>query len=524
MLTASPTAGLIARRFITVPTVILKSKQRKRRETFVIGLDCSTTSIKAIVFDKSGKVIAKAQEAIQLFSPLPNYYEQNANDWWNSTQKALKKITRQIDPENISALAVSNQRETFVPLDKNGQCLRPAIIWLDERCKNEVKTFSEKIGKNKIHSMTGKPADYAPVVYRLAWMKKHEPKLYKKIGMICDVQTYIVWKLTNTFKTSRASADPLGLFDMRKKEWSKPILNTLNLEEDQLPQTYRPGTILGKVTKEASILTGLNTETKIIAGGGDGQAAGTGANVLVPQRAYLNLGTAVVAGVFGKQYITNKAFRTMSSCSENGYYYECSLRSGTFAIDWFIKNILNINPLKQPDIYKQLEREAEQIPAGSDGLLHLPYLCGAMNPYWDLNARGAFVGLSSFHNRGHIYRSILEGIAFEQLFAINAVEKSIGTKVKEFVAIGGGASNNLWCRIFADITGKNICIPESTEASGLGAAIAAAVGVGWYKSFKEAVNEMKGNEKLIKPEMKDYNTYMRLFLKYKRIYPKLKSL
>jgi xylulokinase len=146
-----------------------------------------------------------------------------------------------------------------------------------------------------------------------------------------------------------------------------------------------------------------------------------------------------------------------------------------------------------------------------------------MNPYWDLNARGAFVGLSSFHNRGHIYRSILEGIAFEQLFAINAVEKSIGTKINEFVAFGGGTSNNLWCHIFADITGKNICIPENTEASCMGAAIAAAVGIGWYGTFKDAANEMTGINKIIKPEMQNYKKYQQLFTKYKRIYPSLKS-
>jgi xylulokinase len=238
---------------------------------------------------------------------------------------------------------------------------------------------------------------------------------------------------------------------LKNKKWSHPILKALELKEDQLPGAYRPGTIIGRVTKNASKLTGLSTDTLIVAGGGDGQAAGLGANALTPERAYLNLGTAVVAGVYGKQHRTNKAFRTMSSKSESRYYYECSLRAGTFAVDWFVKEILKIEPSKQSGIYGTLEQEAGEISAGSDGLLHLPYLCGAMNPYWDINARGAFVGLSSFHTRGHMYRSMLEGIAFEQLFAIKAVEKSIGTRVNELVAIGGGATNNLWCRILADI-------------------------------------------------------------------------
>jgi xylulokinase len=501
----------------------MKSHPKSKSESLVIGLDSSTTGTKAIAFDRKGIVAAQAHEAIPLFSPQPNYYEQDPDDWWISAQKALRKITRQIDPGRITALAISNQRETFVPLNRNGHCLRPAILWLDERCKDEVEPFSQKIGKGKLHRITGKPADYAPVVYRLAWMKRHEPDLFRKIHMVCDVHTWLVWKLTNSFKTSWASADPLGLFDLKNKRWSAIILDALKLTEAQLPMAYCPGTVIGSVSKEASESTGLSIRTLIVAGGGDGQAAGLGANALTSERAYLNLGTAVVAGVYGTRYETSKAFRTMSAVSESGYYYECSLRAGTFAIDWFIKNILNIAPAKNPGIYKQLEQEARQVPAGSDGLLHLPYLCGAMNPYWDINARGAFVGLSSSHRRGHLYRSILEGIAFEQLFAINAVEKNIGTRVREFVAIGGGADSDLWCHILADITGKNICLPQNTGASGLGAGIAAAVGADWYPTFKAAAQKMTGVEKTIKPDKQNHKKYRQRFAVYKNIYPGLKA-
>jgi sugar (pentulose or hexulose) kinase len=502
----------------------MKLQDIKNQDFFVIGIDSSTTSTKVIVFDKKGEIKAQSQEPIPLFSPKSNYYEQNADDWWISTLKALKKITRKIDSKKINALAISNQRETFVPLDKDGNSLRPAIVWLDERCKDEVEQFSQKIGKGKIHQITGKPVDYAPVVYRLAWMKKKEADLFKKINKVCDVNTYLVHKLSDSYKTSWASADPLGLFDLNNKKWSSLILNTLELKEEQFPMTYCPGTVIGKISKKASLLTGLSENTLIIAGSGDGQSAGLGANVLSSERAYLNLGTAVVAGVYGVNYKISNAFRTMSSCSDKGYYYECSLRAGTFAIDWFIKKILNINPMKERDIYLKLQLEAQRIPAGSDSLFHIPYLCGVMNPYWDINARGAFIGLSSSHNRGHIYRAILEGIAFEQLFAINSVEKNIGSKVKDFVAIGGGVTSELWCQIFADISGKNICLPKNTEASCLGAGITAAVGAGWYKTFKEAAGEMSSIKKIIKPDMQNFKKYQKLYTVYKKIYPALKNI
>jgi xylulokinase len=354
-------------------------------------------------------------------------------------------------------------------------------------------------------------------------MKKHEPDLFYKIHKICDVQTYLVWRLTGHFRTSWASADPLGLFDIGRRKWSPQIMRALELDENQLSEVYCPGSAIGRTTQLAAQHTGLLPETPIIAGGGDGQAAGLGVNALSTESAYLNLGTAVVSGIYGVQYRTSTAFRTMNSCSESGYYFECSLRAGTFVVDWLIKRILKIDPLRQPDIYRQLEREAHQVSAGSDGLLHLPYLCGAMNPYWDMNARGAFAGLSASHHRGHIYRSILEGIAFEQLLGILSVEKAIGRKVHNLIAIGGGAASDLWCHIFADITGKNICLPKNTEASALGAAIAAAVGSGWYDSFREAANAMTGIRKKIKPDSDKNKIYQQLFPIYERLYPSLKS-
>jgi sugar (pentulose or hexulose) kinase len=493
--------------------------RRKGGTDLVVGLDCSTTGVKAVAFDKSGRIAACGSESIPLLSPRPNWYEQDPLDWWRSSQTALRRIARQVDPQRIKALAVSNQRETFVALDKKGRNLRPAIVWLDERCKGEVELFSRRIGKERIHRITGKPPDYAPVVYRLAWMKRNEPDLFGRIGTICDVQAYLLWKLTGLFNTSWASADPFGLFDLRNKKWSSVILGALGLAEYQFPEAFCPGTILGRVSEEASRKTGLSTNTLIVAGGGDGQAAGLGSNVLTSRRAYLNLGTAVVAGIYAVKYKTSKAFRTMSSCSEKGYYYESSLRAGTFAMDWLIREVLKIDPVRKPEIYRQLEREAKRVAVGSDGLFHLPYLCGAMNPYWDMDARGAFVGLSSSHDRGHMYRSILEGIAFEQSLTIHSIEMVTGTRVADLVAIGGGASNNLWCHILADTTGKNICIPENTEASALGAAIAAAVGVGFYATFREAAGKMARIKNIIKPDARNREKLKQLSTHYKKLYP-----
>jgi sugar (pentulose or hexulose) kinase len=492
-------------------------------DRLVIGLDSSTTGTKALALDCRGRVVAQAASPIPLSSPRPNWYEQDPADWWRAACRALSAVARETGPERIAALAISNQRETFVPLTSSGAPLRPAIIWLDERCKSEVDSFAAKIGRKNILAITGKPADYAPVVYRLAWMKRHEAKLFARTDMFCDVHTYLTWKLSGAFKTSWSSADPLGLFDVRKKNWSPVILKALALQAGSLPEALSPGTVLGEVTKKAAKATGLKAGTLVVAGGGDGQAAGLGVNALSSARAYLNLGTAVVAGVFSAECRTLTAFRTLTACADSGYYFECSLRAGTFAVDWLVKTVLGLDPQTDPDVYPALEAGARKIAPGSDGVFHLPYLSGVMNPYWDMNARGAFTGLSGAHGRFHLYRAVLEGIAFEQALALEAVERSMGESVRELAAIGGGTSNALWLSILADVTGKAICLPANTEASALGAGIAAAVGAGWFDGFREAASAMTSIRSVIKPDAKNRKVYRALFEEYKTIYPRLKS-
>ena len=501
-----------------------RSRKKTPAGPLVIGLDCSTTSAKAIAFDSDGRAVAHAHASIPLHSPRPGHYEQDPEDWWSAARRSLRAVARQVDPARISAVGIANQRETFVPFDAHGIPLRPAIVWLDERCKEDVEPFAAKVGRRKIHMITGKPVDYAPVVYRLAWMKKHEPALFRRIAMVADVHAYLTWRLAGLWRTSHASADPLGLFAMERRSWSPDVLRPLGLGTRQLPDALPPGSVLGVVSAEAARSTGLCEGTLVVAGGGDGQCAGLGSNALSAKRAYLNFGTAFVAGVFGKEYRVSNAFRTMTAIAEQGYYYELSLRAGTFSLDWFLGSVLGVGPGSMPRVHADLTRQAAQIRPGSDGLRFLPYICGAMNPYWDVHARGAFTGVSSSHTQAHFYRAILEGIAFEQAFALEAVEQTVGTKVAELVAIGGGAANPLWTTMMADITGRRIVLPARREASTLGAGIAAAMGAGWYPTFAAAARSMTGSSRALAPDPVRRALYRPQLQEYQRIYPSLKRI
>lgn len=489
----------------------------------VVGLDSSTTATKAIAWTLDGAVAGQGRSAIPLFSPAHNRYEQNADDWWRSACEALRQLCSQVKADDIAAIAIANQRETFVPLGADGEPVRRAIVWLDQRCEEEVEWLSGRVGGRMMHQITGKPPDVAPVAYRIAWMLRHEKARFRRTAMFADVHSYLAWRLTGQFQTSWASADPLGLFDMERREWSPEVLEALDLDPGRLPQAVRPGMVIGVVSERAAEATGLSRNTLVVAGGGDGQAAGLGVNALGGGRAYLNFGTALVGGIYSGEYRIANAWRTMGSCTGEGYYFETSLRAGTFLVDWFARNVCHASG-DCTELLRELEAEAAAIPAGSNGLLALPYWGAVMTPYWDAKARGCWVGLSGSHQRGHLYRSLLEGTALEQALVTAMIEEATGVAVREFVAIGGGAASDLWRQIMADATGRCIRRSGTLEASSLGAAICAAVGAGLFKCAEDGANAMSGKDfQETEPSPESYARYADLMGIYGELYGSLRG-
>jgi sugar (pentulose or hexulose) kinase len=489
----------------------------------VIGIDSSTTATKAAAWMRDGTLAGLGRSSIPLSSPAKDSYEQDPEDWWRSLCEALHDLWKVVPAQRVAAVGISNQRETFVALGRQGTPVRPAIVWLDQRCEKEVPWLAGKVGAERIHQITGKPPDMAPVAYRIAWMLRWEPDLFRAASMFADVHGYLVWRLTGAFRTSWASADPLGLFDMRSKAWSREILEALDLTPDKLPEPVAPGSVLGQVSQAAGAATGLIPGTPVVAGGGDGQAAGLGVNALVPWRAYLNLGTAVVSGTYSREYRTDKAWRTMGSCSGDGYIYETSLRAGTFLVDWIVRHICQAPP-EDTGVYRRLEQLAADVAIGSQGLLALPYWGAVMTPYWDPLARGCLVGLTGSHRIAHIYRAVLEGIALEQALVTGMIEERTGTEVKEYVAIGGGAASDLWCQIIADASGKTVRRSTTVEASSLGAAMCAAAGICWYPTPEAAAEAMSGGVTWVaEPSPEASARYRELLGIYRDLYPQLRE-
>ena len=495
-------------------------------QKLVIGIDLSTTTCKAIAWDARGMLVAQARAPLTLSRPAPNAYEQDPQDWWRATQQALKKLLPMIAGKVIAAVSVVNQRETVAVTDAEDRLLRPAILWLDERRKDEVAALCQRVGHERLHAITGKPHDWAPAIYSLAWMADAEPLLFEQIRHVYEPHAWLVRKLTGQFVTSWASADPFGAFDIHRHEWAQEVLQALPipLSVDCFPVASAPGTVLGTVTEDAEALTGLPAGTLVVAGGGDGQAGGLGIGVVSPGTAYLNLGTAIVSGVYADMPQVNEAFRTMCAIDRRGYVLETSLRSGTLLINSLVRQFFDIDVVAQPESLSRLEVEASRVAPGSAGLILLPYWNGVMNPYWDQDARGCLLGLSPDHGRAQIYRAVLEGIALEQALATERMVQATGEAVNTFVAIGGGAASRLWCQIIADITDRPVIRAATQEASSLGAGIAAAVGAGWYEDFASAAQVMTqdGETFLPNPVLREF--HRELLALYSELYPRLRDL
>ncbi|MBI2718623.1 MAG: xylulose kinase [Rhizobiales bacterium] len=489
----------------------------------VIGIDSSTTATKAIAWDRRGRAVAEARAAVPMSLPKPGWFEQDVADWTGALAKALRQLLRKVSPQRVAALAISNQRESFAQFDAKGRALRPGTVWLDERSHAEARELAALIGANELHRISGKPSDVTPCIARCRWFAKRMPAMWKKTAMTAEVHGVLGHFLTGEWKTSTASADPMGLIDMAAYDWSDRLIGAVGLSRGQLPVLVRPGEIMGEVSPAAARLTGLRPGTPVVAGGGDGQCAGTGANVFVKGRAYLNLGTAAVSGSFGRTYAFNPVFRTMGAVADEGYIHETAIRTGTFLVNWLVQHLFNLDPARHSGIFATLEREAAAAPIGSNGLLLVPYWSGCMTPYWDTGARGLIAGLSGNHRRGDAYRAILEGVALEQTMMSDGVAAATAP-IDHFVIMGGGAKSDLWCQIVADASGRPVKRLETVEASALGAAMAAAKAAQWFATVPEAAAAMAGRPaRTFRPRTAAHRRYAELLAVYRDLWPQLSA-
>ncbi len=505
-----------------------------REKVFIIGVDVGTTSTKAVVFDEEGNPQAEGRASYPLLRPRAGWVEQKAEWWWQAFQQAIKKALNQgnIDRGKITAIGITHQRITTVPVNEKIKPLRNAILWNDIRCTKQNEWAGEKIGREKIYSRTGNfPSIWT--VYKALWLKENEPEIYRKTYKFILVQDYIIYKLTGKLVTTSSSAIQTGCLDVTSPtKWAEDILDLFDIPVKLWVDEILPGgEVVGKITREASNSTGLPSGLPVVTTAGDQPCGALGAGVNQQGMLAINGGTSCSLEAYVKELKLDPNLNYFIEIGPTGdYLLEDSIWSGGSALmNWFKDNFTReeVEEAKKEgqDVWYKLYNLATQAPPGNNGLMLIPYYSGAASPYWDLRARGVIFGFLLDHGKPHLVRAILEGLAFESRRKKEFMEKGSGVPITRVRMYGGSAKSSTWNQIFADILGVEVSTLETAETTALGAAICAARGGMVYSSFQEAVEAMVCVDKGFLPDPEKKKLYDKLYSEvYSKFYDRVQDL
>ena len=490
-------------------------------DPLVIAVDSSTTSTKAIVVDPSGAVMASGRGDITMHQPGPDRYEHDPREWWSSTDAAVSQSLRTLTPQDrdrIAAISVTPQRQSFALVDDAGEPVRPGILWLDGRATDEVA----QIGSEHVHELSGFQPDVTPSLYKLAWLSRHEPDNVARASRVTGVHGYLVHALTGQWVDSQACADSLGLFDMARLDFSDELVALAGLRRDQLPDLVPAGTEIAPLTPEIARAWELPGPIPVIACCGDGQAAGLGCGAIGPDEAYLNMGTALVAGVHSAKYRHGDVYRTDAAGLAGQYVLEIVQNSGAYLAGWFRAELGDPALQGAPD--PALDEAAAAVPPGCGGLMTLPYFNAVQSPHWNPLARGAIVGLSGSDGRPQIYRSILEGLSIEMARNLRGLQEDTGTPLTSVRVMGGGQRSPLWRTIMTDCVGLPLTACEQEEISAMGAAVLAMASTGVHGDVAATAKAMARLGDVSEPDMDAHALYREISDVQGRIYGGLEDI
>lgn len=496
----------------------------------LLGIDVSTTGAKALVIDTQGRVIASATEEYPLYTPRPLWSEQNPEDWWQATVKALRRALAEpgVSADDIAGIGLTGQMHGLVLLDESGRVLRPAILWNDQRTGPQCEEITAWAGGlKKTVELTGNavlPGFTAP---KVVWVRENEPAIYDRAQHILLPKDYIRYRLTGEYASEVSDASGTSLFDVGNRRWSATMAGLLEVPMGWLPHVAESHVVTGKVSAAAAGLTGLKEDTPVVGGGGDQAAQAVGSGIVRPGIVSVTSGTSGVVFAHSDSYAPEPEGRLHVFCHavEGAWHAMGVMLSAGGAFRWLRDATCAEDKAAAAaqgrDAYDLLTDQAAAVAAGSEGLLFLPYLTGERCPYPDPNARGAFVGLTLRHGKGHLVRAVLEGVSYGLRDSLELI-KGLGVPIEQVRASGGGAKSPLWRQIQADVFGVELALINVTEGAALGAALLAGVGAGEYRDVREAVDACVRVTSTAAPNAEAAAVYERAYPLYRALYPALK--
>ncbi len=488
--------------------------------TLLLGIDLSTTGAKALLIDEQGQIVASASTPLTLSTPRPLWAEQQPRDWWEATATSIRAAlaTAEVTGAEVRAVGLTGQMHGLALLDGQGEPLRPAILWNDQRTAAECDEIRARMGKSHLIAVTGNDALPGFTAPKVLWVRRHEPEIYTHAAHILLPKDYIRYRLTGDFAMDKADGSGTLLFDLARRDWSLEVAAALDIPSSWLPPTHEGPEATGAINAEAAALTGLAVGTPVMAGGGDQSAQAVGVGAIDPGMAAVTLGTSGVVFAATSAPLFEPEGRLHAFCHAvpGRWHLMGVMLSAAGSLQW-------LHDTLAPDVsFDALMDEAAQAPAGSEGLLFLPYLSGERTPHPDPLARGAWVGLTLRHTRAHMIRAVLEGVAFglRDGFTLLA-QVGLGEMARARVS-GGGARSPLWRAILASMLATPLETVEASEGAAYGAALLAGVGAGVWPDVATACSATIQPGAITAPDAEWQATYDHLYPVYQSLYPALK--
>jgi xylulokinase len=485
----------------------------------VIGLDISTTATKAVLVDESGAVVAVGAVEYDFDIPRPGWTEQDPALWWNGAVGAIRQVlaTTAVPGSDVAAIGLTGQMHGLVLLDRDDSVLRPAILWNDQRTAAACDEIRSAVGPERLIEVTGNDALTGFTAPKLVWVRDHEPDVWARIAHVLLPKDYVRLELTGEYALDKADGAGTLLFDLAARDWSEEVVRALSIDPEGLPPTHEGPGVTGAVTVEAAAATGLRAGIPVVAGGGDQSANAVGVGAVDPGVVALSLGTSGVVFATTDAPIHDPLGRVHAFCHAlpDRWHLMTVMLSAAGSLRWFR------DVLAPGEDFGALADSAESVPAGADGLLFLPYLSGERSPHPDPLARGAFVGLTVGHDRRHLTRAVLEGVAFGLRDGLDQMLTAGLPSPTQIRAGGGGTASPLWRQILADVLGAEIATVRTTEGAAFGAAVLATVGAGWYATTQEAAAALV-TATVAETPGPDAGPYAAAHAVYRELYPALR--
>ena len=484
----------------------------------LLGIDIGTSACKVTVFDEDGAVLAQENRSYRVYYPQKGWAEQNPEEWWDAICDGIKEVLAVdgVSAERIAGIGVDGQSWSAIPVDRNGKVLCNTPIWMDTRAREICDRAGGEIGEDTIFEVSGNAFLPSYTTPKMIWFREHRPEIFENTYRFLQSNSYVVFRLTGVMSQDYSQGYGIHFFNMKTLAYDEVLAEKMGLSQELLPPLYACDAVVGEVTEEAAEITGLRVGTPVVAGGLDAACGALGAGVYRAGQTQEQGGQAGGMSICTDQALAHRQLILGAHVVPGLWLLQGGTVGGGGTLKWFRQEF------GRELSFDELTAEAQEVSAGSDGVVFLPYMAGERSPIWNPDAKGVFYGLSFDKTRGHVIRAILEGVAYSLEHNMRTAAQT-GVTVEVMNAMGGAANSVLWTQIKADVTGKVIQVPASDTATTLGAALLAGVGCGVYQNYQEAVERTVRIIRVQNPDPKNHEIYRKYMELYLKLYEDLKE-